>query len=177
MTGRRRRGHDRAPHALVPLAAVAVAFVVVPFAALLQRAPWTSLVDLLDDPVVTDALRLSLTGAFAATALSLLFGVPLAWMLARTEFPGRSLVRALVILPMVLPPVVGGAALLFAFGRPGLLGGPVYDGTGFLLPFSVWGVIAANTFVAMPFLVVTVEAERIIISRAGEEAGDDEDED
>ena len=158
MTGRRRRGHDRAPYALVPLAAVAVAFVVVPFAALLQRAPWTSLVDLLDDPVVTDALRLSLTGAFAATALSLLFGVPLAWMLARTEFPGRSLVRALVILPMVLPPVVGGAALLFAFGRRGLLGGPVYDGTGFLLPFSVWGVIAANTFVAMPFLVVTVEA-------------------
>ena len=78
MTGRRRRGHDRAPYALVPLAAVAVAFV-----ALLQRAPWTSLVDLLDDPVVTDALRLSLTGAFAATALSLLFGVPLAWMLAR----------------------------------------------------------------------------------------------
>jgi molybdate transport system permease protein len=142
----------------VPLAAVAVAFVVVPFAALLQRAPWTSLVDLLDDPVVTDALRLSLTGAFAATALSLLFGVPLAWMLARIEFPGRSLVRALVILPMVLPPVVGGAALLFAFGRRGLLGGPVYDGTGFLLPFSVWGVIAANTFVAMPFLVVTVEA-------------------
>jgi molybdate transport system permease protein len=158
VTGRQRRGHDRAPYALVPLAAVAVAFVVVPFAALLQRAPWTSLVDLLDDPVVTDALRLSLTGAFAATALSLLFGVPLAWMLARTEFPGRSLVRALVILPMVLPPVVGGAALLFAFGRRGLLGGPVYDATGFLLPFSVWGVIAANTFVAMPFLVVTVEA-------------------
>jgi molybdate transport system permease protein len=158
VTRGRRGGHDRAPYALVPLAAIAVAFFVVPFAALLQRAPWTSLVDLLDDPVVTDALRLSLTGAFAATALSLLFGVPLAWMLARTEFPGRSLVRALVILPMVLPPVVGGAALLFAFGRRGLLGGPVYDGTGFLLPFSVWGVIAANTFVAMPFLVVTVEA-------------------
>ena len=156
---RGRRGvHDRAPFALVPLAAIAVAFVVVPFVALLQRVPWTSLVDLLDDPVVTDALRLSLTGAFTATALSLVFGVPLAWMLARTEFPGRSLVRALVILPMVLPPVVGGAALLFAFGRRGLLGGPVYDGTGFLLPFSVWGVIAANTFVAMPFLVVTVEA-------------------
>jgi molybdate transport system permease protein len=158
VTRGRRGGHDRAPYALVPLAAIAIAFFVIPFAALLQRAPWTSLVDLLDDPVVTDALRLSLTGAFAATTLSLLFGVPLAWMLARTEFPGRSLVRALVILPMVLPPVVGGAALLFAFGRRGLLGGPVYDSTGFLLPFSVWGVIAANTFVAMPFLVVTVEA-------------------
>jgi molybdate transport system permease protein len=79
-------------------------------------------------------------------------------MLARTDFPGRSLVRGLVLLPMVLPPVVGGAALLFAFGRRGLVGGPVYDGTGFLLPFSLWGVIAANTFVALPFLVVTVEA-------------------
>ncbi|HET6954854.1 MAG TPA: ABC transporter permease [Acidimicrobiales bacterium] len=142
----------------MPLAATAVAFVVVPFVALLQRAPWTSLVDLLGDPLVTEALRLSLTSAFAATGLSLVFGIPLAWMLARTEFPGRSLVRALVILPMVLPPVVGGAALLFAFGRRGLVGGPVYDGTGFLLPFSLWGVIAANTFVALPFLVVTVEA-------------------
>jgi molybdate transport system permease protein len=142
----------------VPLAGLALAFLVVPLAALLQRAPWSSLADLLSEPVVTEALRLSLVSAFAATGLSLIGGVPLAWMLARTEFPGRSLVRALVILPMVLPPVVGGASLLFAFGRRGLLGGPVYDATGFLLPFSIWGVIAANTFVAMPFLVVTVEA-------------------
>ena len=156
---RRRRGaRARPPWALVPLAALALAFVVVPLAALLQRAPWSSLADLLAEPVVTDALRLSLVSAFAATALSLVCGIPLAWMLARTDFPGRSLVRAVVILPMVLPPVVGGAALLFAFGRRGLVGGPVYDGTGFLLPFSIWGVIAANTFVALPFLVVTVEA-------------------
>jgi molybdate transport system permease protein len=155
---RARRGRARPPWALVPLAGLALAFLVVPLAALLQRAPWSSLADLLSEPVVTEALRLSLVSAFAATGLSLIGGVPLAWMLARTEFPGRSLVRALVILPMVLPPVVGGASLLFAFGRRGLLGGPVYDATGFLLPFSIWGVIAANTFVAMPFLVVTVEA-------------------
>jgi molybdate transport system permease protein len=152
------RGRARPPWALVPLAGLALAFLVVPLAALLQRAPWSSLAELLSEPVVTEALRLSLVSAFAATGLSLIGGVPLAWMLARTEFPGRSLVRALVILPMVLPPVVGGASLLFAFGRRGLLGGPVYDATGFLLPFSIWGVIAANTFVAMPFLVVTVEA-------------------
>lgn len=158
MTDRRRRGGSRPPWALVPLAAVTLVFLVVPFVALLQRAPWSSLGDRLTDPVVTEALRLSLVSAFAATGLSLVGGVPLAWMLARTDFPGRSLVRAVVILPMVLPPVVGGAALLFAFGRRGLLGGPVYDGTGFLLPFSIWGVIAANTFVALPFLVVTVEA-------------------
>lgn len=142
----------------MPLAAVALAFLLLPFLALLQRAPWSSLADLVSEPVVSEALRLSLVSASAATGISLLCGVPLAWMLARTEFRGRSLVRALVILPMVLPPVVGGAALLFAFGRRGLLGGPVYDATGFLLPFSTWGVIAANTFVAMPFLVVTVEA-------------------
>ncbi len=158
MTSRGRRGRTRPPWALVPLAGLALAFLLIPFVALLQRVPWSTLADHLSDPIVTEALRLSLLSAFAATGLSLLGGVPLAWMLARTDFPGRSLVRALVILPMVLPPVVGGASLLFAFGRRGLLGGPVYDATGFLLPFSIWGVVAANTFVAMPFLIVTVEA-------------------
>jgi len=162
MTQRRatatRTGQGRTPWVIVPLAAVAVAYVAVPFAALLQRAPWTDLGDLLGEPVVTDALRLSITTAFAATAIALLVGIPLAWVLARTRFPGRSAARALITLPMVLPPVVGGAALLFAFGRRGLFGGPVYDSTGFLLPFSTWGVVAANTFVAMPFLVLTVES-------------------
>jgi molybdate transport system permease protein len=143
---------------LVALAAVAVAFVVLPFVALLQRTPWSDLVDLLGRPIVTDALRLSMLSALAAVVLSLLFGVPLAWVLARSSLPGRSLLRAVVLLPMVLPPVVGGASLLFAFGRRGLLGGPVYDATGFLLPFSLWGVVVANTFVALPFLVITVEA-------------------
>jgi molybdate transport system permease protein len=151
-------GQQRTPWLLVPLAAVAVAYVAVPFAALLQRAPWTDLGALLGRPVVSDALRISLVSALAATGLALVLGIPLAWMLARTRFPGRSAARALITLPMVLPPVVGGAALLFAFGRRGLLGGPVYDATGFLLPFSLWGVIAANTFVAMPFLVLTVES-------------------
>jgi molybdate transport system permease protein len=162
MSGRpaavRRSGQGRTPWAIVPLAAVAVAYVAVPFVALLQRAPWSDLGELIGRPVVADALRLSLTTAFAATAVSLLIGIPLAWMLARTRFPGRSATRALITLPMVLPPVVGGAALLFAFGRRGLFGGPIYDSTGFLLPFSTWGVVAANTFVAMPFLVLTVEA-------------------
>lgn len=156
MTQRRHSG--RAPWVLLPFAGLGVAFVVLPLVALLQRTPWSRLGELLGAPVVTDALRLSLISAFAATALSLLVGVPLAWVLARATFRGRSLLRALVILPMVLPPVVGGASLLFAFGRRGLLGEPIYEGTGFLLPFSLWGVVAANTFVAMPFLVITVES-------------------
>jgi molybdate transport system permease protein len=149
---------------------VALVFVLVPFVALLQRAPWTGLGSLLADPVVRDALRLSLTSAFAATALSLVFGIPLAWVLARVDFPGRSLVRSLVLLPMVLPPVVGGAALLFAFGRTGLIGRPLYEGTGILLPFSLSGVVAATTFVALPFLVVTVEAGLRSADRRYEEA-------
>jgi len=170
VTRRRRHGRVRPPWVLVPLAAVALVFVLVPFVALLQRAPWTGLGSLLADPVVRDALRLSLTSAFAATALSLVFGIPLAWMLARVDFPGRSLVRSLVLLPMVLPPVVGGAALLFAFGRTGLIGRPLYEGTGILLPFSLSGVVAATTFVALPFLVVTVEAGLRSADRRYEEA-------
>ena len=155
MTGRWR---SRPPGLLVALALVGFVALVMPFVALLVEAPWSDLGELVRRPIVADALRLSLLSAFAATGLSLLAGVPMAWVLARVRFPGRSLARALVTLPMVLPPVVGGAALLFAFGRRGLLGGPVHDSTGFLLPFSTWGVVAANTFVALPFLVLTVES-------------------
>jgi molybdate transport system permease protein len=107
--------------------------------------------------VVLDALRLSAISSTSSTVIAAVVGVPLAWLLARVEFPGRSLVRGIVTLPLVLPPVVGGAALLFALGRSGLLGGPLYRSTGLLLPFSTGGVIAAATFVSMPFLVITVE--------------------
>jgi molybdate transport system permease protein len=103
--------------------------------------------------------------------LATLLGVPLATVLARSEFRARSVVRALVTLPMVLPPVVGGAALLFAFGRRGVIGEPVYEATGLLLPFSMWGVIAANTFVALPFLVITVEGGLRNLDRRFEAAG------
>jgi molybdate transport system permease protein len=168
--GPRRVVRDRPPYAVLPLAGLAVAFVVVPFAALLQRAPWSDLGHLLTQPVVTDALRLSLTSALAATAVVVVLGVPLAWVLARVEFPGRSLLRAVVTLPMVLPPVVGGAALLYAFGRRGLVGGPVYDATGLLLPFSTAGVVVANAFVALPFLVITVEAGLRSVDRRYEDA-------
>ena len=128
-----------------------------PLAGLLARTPWPNLGSLLTGEVVTDALGLSLLTSLAATAIAAVVGVPLAWLLARTDFPGRTLARGLVTLPLVLPPVVGGAALLFAFGRRGLFGQPLNEATGLLLPFSIWGVILANTFVATPFLVITVE--------------------
>jgi len=154
---RSRRVPQRPPAVLVVLGVIAAAFFALPLVGLMTRAPWSDLVDLVTGDIVLDALRISLVASLAAAALSLVFGVPLAWMLSRVNFRGKSLVRAIVTLPMVLPPVVGGAALLFALGRRGTIGEPLYDATGFLLPFSIWGVILANTFVAMPFLVITVE--------------------
>jgi molybdate transport system permease protein len=130
---------------------------VLPLVGLITRTPWSRLGELVASDVVVDALKLSLLTSVLAAFISLLLGVPLAWVLAQINFPGRHIVRAIVTLPMVLPPVVGGAALLFALGRRGVIGEPINDATGFLLPFSVWGVVVANVFVAMPFLVVTVE--------------------
>jgi len=152
-----RSPRTRSPGLLLALAAIGALLFVLPLVGLLVRAPWNDLASLISSPLVVDALRLSLISSVAAAALSLLLGVPLAWVLARHDFPGRRVVRALVTLPMVLPPVVAGAALLFAFGRRGTFGEAIYQATDFVLPFSLWGVILANLFVAMPFLVVTVE--------------------
>ena len=146
------------PAVVVAVAGVGVLFVGLPIVALLIRAPWSDLGSRLTDRTVTDSLWLSTTTSLAAAAIALVLGVPLALVLATTQARGRSVLRALVALPMVLPPVVGGAALLFAFGRRGVVGGPAYDHTGLLLPFSAWGVVVANAFVALPFLVLTVEA-------------------
>jgi len=140
------------------LAAVAVAFFVLPLVGLAQRAPWSTIWRTLTDPHTRDALRLSLECSLGATGLSLLFGVPLAWVLARSDFPGRRLTRAVVLLPMILPPVVGGVALFFAVGPRGLLGQYLNEWFGVRLPFTTAGVIVAEAFVAMPFLIVTVEA-------------------
>jgi len=152
-----RRRTRRPPVLLVILGAIGLAMFVVPFVGLLARVPWSDLPALLAGDVVTDALRLSLVTSLTATLIAVVVGVPLAWIMARLDFPGRSLVRGLVTLPLVLPPVVGGAALLFALGRRGLVGESLDQVTGLLLPFSTWGVVVANTFVAMPFLVITVE--------------------
>jgi len=141
----------------VILASAGIALFLLPFAGLVARTPWARLPELLAGDVVTDALRISAVTSLSAAAISLVLGVPLAWLLARVDFPGRAFVRGIVTLPLVLPPVVGGAALLFALGRRGLVGAPLDQVTGLVLPFSTWGVVLANTFVAMPFLVITVE--------------------
>jgi len=149
---------SRAPVALLGLAAVGAAFFILPLLGLLVRTPWSLTWQLLTSAEATTALRLSLLASLSATALAVIFGVPLAWVLARVSFPGRGFLRALTILPMVLPPVVGGVALLLAFGRRGLVGGWLEATLGIRLPFTTAGAILAEAFVAMPFLVLTVEA-------------------
>jgi molybdate transport system permease protein len=148
---------QRAPLALLVPALIGLAFLTLPLVALLVRAPWRTLPERLREPGVTDALLLSLRTASLATLLCLLVGVPLAWLLARVDFPGRRLVRALVIVPLVLPPVVGGVALLLLLGRNGLLGRYLDAWFGLTLPFTTTGVVLAEAFVALPFLVIAVE--------------------
>lgn len=147
----------RLPRVTGALAALAVAFLLLPLAGLASRVPWRDLAGTLASPEAVAALRLSLAASLAAAAVSVLLGLPLAWVLARVEFRGKALVRALTLLPMVLPPVVGGVALLTAFGRRGLLG-PALSALGIRLPFTTAGTVVAGSFVAMPFLVLTVEA-------------------
>lgn len=152
-----RKKAPRLPWLVVALALLGVATFAIPIVALLVRTPWSRLGELLTDQVVVDALRISLLTSLGSTLIALTLGVPLAFLLSRGAFRGKTLVRALVTLPLILPPVVGGAALLFALGRRGVIGGPLFDVTGLVLPFSTWGVVVATTFVAMPFMVLTVE--------------------
>jgi molybdate transport system permease protein len=147
----------RVPLGLLVPAALGLAFLALPLLGLLVRAPWRTLPQRLAQPGVLTALRLSLQTTTIATVVCLLLGVPLAWLLARVEFPGRRVIRALVTVPLVLPPVVGGLALLLVFGRRGLLGVWLDQAFGITLPFTTTGVVLAETFVAMPFLVIAVE--------------------
>ena len=160
-----------APAALATVGALALGtLVVLPVVALVTRAPWSAALDLLGDGANRTALRLSLVVSVWALALSVLLGFPIAWLLARVEFPGRSLVRALVTLPMVLPPVVGGVALLVAFGRRGLIGQWLDRWFGVQLAYTTAAAVLAATFVSLPFFVVTVEAALRSADRRYEDA-------
>ncbi len=166
MTERRRRP----PVVVVAAASVAVLFFALPLLGLVRRASWSTLLDDLGSRESLEALRLSLICSLSATALSILFGLPLAWVLARVRFPGRALVRGLVLLPLVLPPVVGGVALLTAFSRRGIVGEQLHEWFGVQLTFTTAGAILAETFVALPFFVITVEAGLRSMDRRYEDA-------
>jgi molybdate transport system permease protein len=150
-------GRARPPLPLLVPALLGLGFLVLPLLGLVLRAPWSTLPAQLGDPVVLSALRLSVVTAGSATVLCVVLGVPLAWLLARTDFRGRGLVRALVTVPLVLPPVVGGVALLMLLGRTGLLGARLDAWFGVTIPFTTVAVVLAQAFVALPFLVIAVE--------------------
>ena len=160
---------EKAPLWIGLLAALGAAFFIIPLIGLVVRTPWGDAARSLTSADTLEALKLSLIASLSSTALALVLGVPLAWVYARVDFPGRSVIRALTTLPMVLPPVVGGVALLLAFGRRGLLGSWLAL-VGVSLPFTTAGVVLAETFVAMPFLVLTVEAGLRSMDRRYEDA-------
>ena len=147
----------RPPAILLVPAALATALLVVPLVAMVAAVDWAGLGDELRSEPLREALRLSLVTSTAAMLICLALGLPLAWVLARVDFAGRGLLRALVTVPLVLPPVVAGIALRTAFGRTGVIGEPLLELTGFSFPFTTWGVVLAHTFVSMPFVVIAIE--------------------
>jgi molybdate transport system permease protein len=147
----------RVPLLILVPAFGALAVLLLPLIGLFVRAPWTDLWEHLTSTEVTTALRLSLVTATISMVVCLVLGVPLAWLLARVDFRGRQFVRALVTVPLVLPPVVGGIALLTTLGRRGVLGEPIYEAFGYQVTFTTTAVVIAQTFVALPFLVLAVE--------------------
>jgi molybdate transport system permease protein len=147
-----------APRAIVLFAVPAVAIVVVPVVAVILRANWSTFLTSISTDTSRTALLLSIRTSLLTTGLALIFGTPLAWLLANREFKLKSLLRALCVLPMVLPPVVGGVALLFAFGRRGVVGSVLNDLFGWQLAFTQTATVLAQFFVAVPFFVVVMEA-------------------
>jgi molybdate transport system permease protein len=158
------------PLVVVPPAMLGVLFLALPTVAILVRTPWSRVGEIYDHSGVWTALRLSVESSLEATALSVLLGVPLAWTLARLRVAGLAVVRALVTVPLVLPPVIGGVALFALLGRFGIAGQPIHAVVGHDLPFTYPAVVIAQTFVAMPFLVITVEGAFRIADRGVEEA-------
>jgi molybdate transport system permease protein len=147
----------RPPVVLMVPALLATALLVVPLVAMVAATNWAALPDQLRSEPLREALWLSLTTSTAATFICLVLGLPLAWLLARVEFRGRGGLRALVTVPLVLPPVVAGIALRTAFGRTGVIGEPLLALTGFAFPFTTAGVVLAHVFVSLPFVVIAME--------------------
>jgi len=175
-TARRPDGGTRPPWLIVPPALIGVVFIVLPTIGLLIRAPWSGLAriysrsDSSSQIDVGAALSLSAITSLIATAGSLVLGVPLAWVLARTRWPGLSVLRAAVTMPLILPPVVGGLALLLTLGTHGVVGQHLFGWFGWEIPFTRVAIVLAQMFVAMPFLVVTMEGAFRTGDRGLEEA-------
>ena len=148
----------RIPAPLMFLAWAGLLLFLLPLAGLIVRAPWNQVGRAITALETLTALGLSLFCSLTATLAALFLGIPLALLLARTTGMTRGVLRAVTTLPMVLPPVVGGVALLLAFGRRGLVGSFLYQGFGIQIPFTTTAAVMAETFVAMPFLVIAVEA-------------------
>ncbi len=150
------RTESSLPRLVFILAVAGAGFVLLPLAAMTTRVDWLRFGELITSESSVAAFWLSLKTSGASTLACLILGVPMALVLARTRFPGQGVVRALVLLPLVLPPVVGGIALLYTFGRRGLLGATL-EVMGLQIAFSTMAVVIAQTFVALPFLVVSLE--------------------
>ena len=146
------------PAPVATVAGLGILFFLLPLAGLVIRAPWNQVFGAITAPETLTALGLSLFCSLTATAIALVLGLPIALVLSRSHGPLRNMLRALLTLPMVLPPVVGGVALLLAFGRAGLVGSLLYSAFGIQIPFTTAAAVMAETFVAMPFLVISVEA-------------------
>jgi molybdate transport system permease protein len=156
----------RPPLLLVIPAALGALLLVVPLVTLVADTPWGGVRDQLSTSAVRDALGLTVLASLMTVALCLLLGTPLAWVLARVAFPGRSVMRAAVLVPLVLPPVVAGVALVTALGRTGAIGRPLDEWFGVTIPYTTTAVIIAHTFVSLPFYVLSVEGA---LRSAGEE--------
>jgi molybdate transport system permease protein len=152
------QGRRRTPGAITALAALGAAFVGLAFLGLIVRTPWLRVGEILGSDTALDALRISLLVATAAAAISFVAGFPIAWLLARGAFRGKTLLRGLVVLPLVMPPVVAGVGLLAAFGRRGVMGSRLYDWFGVQITFSTWAAIMAASFVSIPLAVLALEA-------------------
>lgn len=159
----------RRPHLVTALGVLAAASVVLPLLAILVAVPWPHARELLTAVESRTALLLSLGTASLSALLCLLLGLPLALLLARGSFPGRAVLRALVLVPLVLPPVVSGLALLMTFGRRGLLG-PLLEAADLRIVFSTAAVVIAQVFVSLPFTVLTLEAALRTLGTAQETA-------
>ncbi len=160
----------RPSRGLIALTLPLVLFLSVPVIGLVARALLGGgLLAALTSPVVLDALRLSLVTTAVSLGLTLAFGTPLAYLLARRSFRGSSLVETAVDLPIVIPPSVAGLALLFVFGRQGLVGGTL-DAFGITIPFTTLAVVLAQTFVAAPFYIRSARAGIAGVDRDVEDA-------